>query len=150
RRRLETRLADLRDRKDRLDEAFLYDNAIDRSTYDRQRDKLGEETTLAEMAVNDARLNELDVEGVLAFAEHLLANVARTWTQAARDQKQRLQGVLFPSGVTYGEDGFGTAETSLIFTMLDAIAAPKTGEASPRGIALHYALSIPVVVRYAA
>jgi site-specific DNA recombinase len=85
------------------------------------------------VALHDARLDELDVEGVLAFAEHLLLNAARMWAEASLDQKQRLQRVLFPQGVTYGEGGFGTTETSLVFTMLDAIAASKESEASPTG-----------------
>jgi hypothetical protein len=50
--------------------------------------------------------------------------------EASRDQKQRLPGVLFPSGITYDGGAFGTAGTSLPFTMLDAIAAPKDDEAS--------------------
>lgn len=133
RRRLEARLTELRDRKTSSTRLFCIDAS---STYERQRDKLAEETTLAEMAVNEARLDEFDVEGVLAFAEHLLTNVARMWTEASLDQKQRLQSVLFPSGVTYGADGFGTAETSLIFSMLDAIAVPKHGEVSPPGFEL--------------
>lgn len=95
----------------------------DRATYERHRDKLAEEATLVEITLNDARLEELDVEAVLAFAEHLLLNVARKWSEASLDQKQRLQHVLFPAGVTYGADGFGTAETSLVFGMLQAITA---------------------------
>jgi site-specific DNA recombinase len=131
--RLDARLTELRRRKDQLDETFIYRHAIDRPTYERQRDKLAEETALAEMARNDARIDELDIEGVLAFAEHLLLNVAPMWSEASLDQKQRLQRTLFPKGVTYGSDGFGTAETSLVFTMLDEIADPKTSEASPTG-----------------
>ena len=133
RKRLDTRLTKLRRRKDQLDETFIFRRAIDGPTYERQRDKLAEDTTLTEMAVNDARIDELDSEGVLAFAEHLLLNVARLWAEASLDQKQRLQGVLSPSGVTYGADGFGTAEASLVFTMLDTLAIPKRSEASPTG-----------------
>jgi hypothetical protein len=85
------------------------------------------------MACHDARIDELDIEGVLAVAEHQLLNVTRLWAEASLDQKQRLQGCFFPVGTTYGADGFGTAETSLVFKMLAAIAALKDGEASPTG-----------------
>jgi hypothetical protein len=110
-----------------------YQHAIDHPTYERQRDKLTEDTALAEMAVHEARIDELDIEGVLAFAEHLLLNSARLWSEASLDQKQRLQHVFFPAGVTFGADGFGTTETSLMFKMLDAIAGSKDDEASPTG-----------------
>lgn len=48
------------------------------------------------MALDDARLGEFAVEGVLAFAEHLMLNIARMWTEASTDQKQRLQLVRTP------------------------------------------------------
>jgi hypothetical protein len=49
------------------------------------------------------------VEGVVAFAQHVLANAARLWTGFSLDQKQRLQRVLFPEGVAYRDGEFGTA-----------------------------------------
>ena len=70
---------------------------------------------------------------VLAFAEHLLLKVPRMWAAASLDQKQRLQQMLFPTGVTYGAEGFGTAEVSLVFEMLDAFAAGDSSAASPTG-----------------
>jgi hypothetical protein len=133
RRRLDLRLVELRRKKDQLHNTFIYGRAIDQATYDRQREKLAEETALTEMSAHDARIDEIDIEGVLAFAEHLLVNVARMWAEASLDQRQRLQGVFFPSGITYGAEGFGTAQTSLVFKMLDAIAAPKNSEVSPTG-----------------
>jgi DNA invertase Pin-like site-specific DNA recombinase len=53
---------------DRLDEAFLYERTIDIERYDRQRDKLREELTLVQMDRHATELDELDVEGILAFA----------------------------------------------------------------------------------
>lgn len=71
--------------------------------------------------------------GSLAAAAQVLgmavSTVERLCPEASLDQKQRLQRTLFPSGVTYGVAGFGTAEASLVFTMLDAIMAPKVSEA---------------------
>lgn len=60
------------------------------------------------------------------------------WAEASPDQKQRLQRVLFPAGVTYGADGFGTTETSIVFKWLEAVTAQKTSEVSPTGIAPYY------------
>ncbi len=84
--------------------------------------------------VHDARLDELDVESVLAFAEYVLSNPGRLWGEASLEQKQRLQKVWFPRGVTYSQDGrFGTAETSVIFRLLQALPTEKSSEASPTG-----------------
>ena len=134
RHRLQRNLDDLLSKKDRVVDAFLHRGLIDQRTYERQVDKLDEEITLAETALHDARLDELDVEGVLAFAEYVLTNAGRLWVEVSLEQKQRLQKVLFPRGVTYSPDGvFGTAETSVIFRLLQALPAEKTSEASPTG-----------------
>ena len=63
----------------RLDEAFLFERSIDIDTYDRHAEKLREELTLARIDRHSGQLEELDVEGILAFAERILR---RTMTDA--------------------------------------------------------------------
>jgi len=132
--RLQRNLDGLLGKKDRVVDAFLHRGLIDQRTYPLQVDKLDEEIPLVETALHDARLDELDVEGVLAFAEYVLTNPGRLWVEASLEQKQRLQKVLFPRGVTFSPAGqFGTAETSVIFRLLQALPAEKSREASPTG-----------------
>jgi len=45
---------------------------IDAATYARQRDKLREELTLAKIDHHADAIEELDVEGIMAFAERIL------------------------------------------------------------------------------
>ena len=45
--------------------------SIDIDTYDRHAEKLREELTLARMDRHSGQLEELDVEGILAFAERV-------------------------------------------------------------------------------
>jgi hypothetical protein len=52
-----------------LDQAFLFERTIDIDTYDRHRDKLREELTLAQVDRHSREREEMDVEGILAFAE---------------------------------------------------------------------------------
>ena len=66
---------------DKLDEAFLYSEAIDVTTYGRQRDKLREELTLAKIDHHTEAVDELDVEGILAFAERILPRASDLWVQ---------------------------------------------------------------------
>jgi hypothetical protein len=81
---------------------------------------------MAEVALHEARIDEIDVEGVVAFAEHVLANAAQLWLESSLDQRQRLQSVLFPRGVTYSAAGvFGTAETSVIFRFLQSLPTER-------------------------
>jgi hypothetical protein len=66
----------LQEKLDRLDEAFLFDRSIDIETYDRHAEKLREELTLARIERHSGQLEELDVEGILAFAERVLPRAA--------------------------------------------------------------------------
>lgn len=89
---------------------------------------------MAEVSVHEARLDEIDIAGVVGFAEHVLENPARLWSESSSEQKQRFQKVLFPKGVSYSPGGqFGTAETSVIFRLLQALPGQKSKEASPTG-----------------
>jgi hypothetical protein len=130
---LSKKLGELQRREGLLDEAYLYDKRIDRPTYERQRDKLREEIALARIELDDARLEEIDVEGVLAFAEHVLTNAARLWVEASPEQKTRLQRALFPDGLQLKDGKFGTATTCFAFTQLAAVASADSDVASPSG-----------------
>ena len=68
---------------------------------------------------------------MLNFSEHVILNAARLWTGFSSEQKQRLQGVLFPEGVRFTDAGFGTAATCLIFILLQQPEAKKM--AAPTG-----------------
>ena len=96
---------------------------------------MDQENALAEAALHDAKLDELDVEGVVGFAEHVLSNAARLWLESSLDQRQRLQKVLFPKGVTYSPDGqFGTAETLSDLQASPGAAGRKDKRSVPDGI----------------
>ena len=86
---------------DRLDEAFIFAKTIDLDTYERQRDRLREELTLAQIDRHTSELEELDVEGILAFAERVLPRASDLWAQASLDQRQRLQQLFFPEGIAF-------------------------------------------------
>jgi len=60
---IERRQKAIREKLDRLDQAFLFDRSIDIDTYDRHRDKLREELTLVQMDRHSSELEEMDVEG---------------------------------------------------------------------------------------
>ena len=85
------------------------------------------------MDLHAVELEELDVEAVLGFADTILSNPARLWFEAKCEQKQRLQKVFFPQGITFDGENFGTALTGSLFSYLDEIVREKTNLASPTG-----------------
>ncbi len=117
------RLTELKNRKQRLMEAYVYDRAIDRELYDRELATLDEAETMAQLELHDAALEELDLEGTLGFARHVLTDTSRLWKIANTEQRRRLQVLVCPSGITYGPEGLGTLETALIFRLLQPTAA---------------------------
>ena len=132
--KLEAVVRQKQERLDRVEDAFLHDRSIDQQTYDRQRDKLREQLSLAEIELSDAVLDDLDVEGVLGFAEHVMTNAARLWAELGIDGKQALQQALFPEGLSFDGQEFGTAVTSLAFKHFEALRPTGTDLASPTEI----------------
>jgi len=102
-------------------------------TLQEQLDKLKEEMTLTEIQLNEVRLEELDVEATLNFSQYVFLNADRLWGEASLEQKQRLQGVLFPGGVTFLEGTFGTAKTCIAFNLLQTSTPPTDALVSPTG-----------------
>ena len=115
----ERRAKAIQQKLDRLDEAFLYSESIDLTSYSRQRDKLREELTLAQIDRHTEAVDELDVQGILAFAERILPRASDLWVQASLDYKQRLQQLFLTEGIAYDGNRFNrTAATAPLFNYL--------------------------------
>ena len=131
------RVSAIQQKLDKLDEAFLYSEAIDVTTYGRQRDKLREELTLAKIDHHAEAVDELDVEGILAFAERILPRASDLWVQASLDYKQRLQQLFFPEGIAFDGNRFNrTAATAPLFNYLAPSESADERVVSRTGIEL--------------
>jgi hypothetical protein len=106
----------------------------DLTSYERQRDRLRQELTLAQIDKHSVDLEKFDVEGLLAFAERVLPRASDLWVQASLDQKQRLQQLFFGEGVAFdGKQFVRTAVTANAFKYLTAAQNPQNEVASPTG-----------------
>jgi hypothetical protein len=120
---------------DRLDEAFLFERSIDIETYDRHAEKLREDLTLARIDRHSGQLDELDVEGILAFAERVLPRAADLWVQASLEQRQRFQQLFFPDGISFDGNRFvRTAVTAPAFSYLRPIESGNEGLVDQTGV----------------
>lgn len=113
------RLVELHSRRQKLEDAHIYKGSIDSDVYERHRDKLQEEIAFAELELHDSRIDEIDVKGILAFAERLILNLGNVWIEAPLSQRQEIQGALFPNGLPFDGKRFGTAVTCLMFSKLE-------------------------------
>ena len=131
----EKRVKVIQQKLDRLDDAFLFQQSIDAKTYERQRDRLREELTLAQIDHHAEATDELDVQGILAFAERILPRASDLWVQASLDYKQRLQQLFFPEGIAYDGIRFNrTAVTAPLFNYLAPDQSAKESLVSRGGI----------------
>jgi site-specific DNA recombinase len=119
-RALRRRLDELQALKDRLVGAFVYRQQIDQQTYERETNLLNDKIDAVRGEMADATADEIDVEGVVRYAEFVALNAARLWQQASTEQKQPLQAALFPEGLRFGSGGFRTPVTSLFFRKMEA------------------------------
>ena len=86
------------------------------------RDQLREQIAIAELELNEAHLQHTDVEGILAFAEHVIGNASALWVNAPHESKRALQAAIFPDGLQWNQEGFGTAVTCNAFSYLREIS----------------------------
>lgn len=129
----EAELGTLADHKNKLVDFFIACR-IDQKTYDQQVARLSVDTEAAEGNLRAASLDQLDVEAVLAFADKLIKQPQKLWRESSLDQKQKLQRVFFPDGVTVTHEGFGTASSSSFFGMLGQVPTGKAFFGVPDGI----------------
>ena len=125
-------LEELRQRKHRVVDFYL-DGRLDKQTYDEQALRLGAEIQEAERRLRDADEDSVDIVAVVDFAENLVERPSELWLESSIEQKQRLQSVFFPEGVTFTSEGFGTAPSHSFFNDLSCIADGKLSLASPTG-----------------
>lgn len=128
----------LRRRRELADERTLITKAviggaIDGETSREQPDR--NRTEDAELARKEAEL-ELplpDLESLLPLATRVLTDPAGLWRQAHGEARIALQRFLFPEGVPFDGESFGTAVTSPLFSRLRAWERAKERMVTPRG-----------------
>ena len=123
---------ELTERKNRLVE-FLLDGRVDQHNYEEQVHRLNSEIQRAKERFSEADMECMDVEAVMEFAERLVERPKQLWLESSLEQKQRLQRVFFPDGVTYTRDGFGTGQTNSFFHVFQVFSVEKVSLASPTG-----------------
>lgn len=126
-------LASLKKKREHLLELLL-DNVVDRETYQGRHESLSAEIARAEIEAAENRLDELDVETAVGFAEQLISSSESLWLDASLAQRQRIQRVLFPEGLAYSQnEGFRTPVTRSIFMPLVDSQATRSGVVERRG-----------------
>ncbi len=129
------RQADLERKLARVEDAYLFEKALDEASYARRRDELREAIALAKIEATETSIEETDVEGMLAFAEHALTHASALWTHAGTlEERIRVQWALFPTGLVWQ-----TAPLETFQTPVSCLEFYHLGEAltTQEGMACH-------------
>jgi hypothetical protein len=78
---------ELERRQKRFVEAYVVEQTIDRSTYQREIAEADEALTLLHLELHDSTLEDLDLGAALGFASHLLTRTSTLWEAADPNQK---------------------------------------------------------------
>jgi site-specific DNA recombinase len=121
----------LEKRRERLVEAYIFDQAVSREVYEGQLDKLNLELSLARCRLGEAQIEDVDAEGILGFAEHVAVNAERLWVEFDAEQKRRFQRFAFPGGVRFAAGAFLNPQPSPLFGGLRAVEVAEAGNGRP-------------------
>ena len=130
---VENRIAAIGTDIDTLEQAYVFRRSIDGVTYGKQLQRLRDERTAAQCELSDVKFDELEIEGVVLFAEFVVGNLAALWTAANVEDKARLQDAMFPTGLVWDGESFGTTVTTSAFSWLRSISEDESCVASPTG-----------------
>jgi site-specific DNA recombinase len=129
---LKGKLAKIEDRKTTLLNKML-DGVIDDAAYKGHNVLLRQEAEDVQAEIRGTQLEDINLEEVLRFADKILLRTDRLWMESALDQRQRLQKTLFPDGIEFDGEEFGTAVTPLLFRLLEEDSEDESCLASPTG-----------------
>ena len=79
---------------------------IDKKTHTQKRDRIREAIADAEVELSDSAVEQIDVDGIMGFAETVLQNAAKLWKQSDSTQRHQPQRELFPEGLTFNAEEF--------------------------------------------
>jgi DNA invertase Pin-like site-specific DNA recombinase len=110
----------------------LLDGDVDKVTYKTHSARLTVEIEDVKAEIRNTELEDIELERVLEFADRIILRPARLWVESSLDQRQRLQKTLFPNGIEFDGEEFGTDSTPIFFRLLERDSAEDNGVWRPR------------------
>jgi site-specific DNA recombinase len=116
-----TTIREIEGKLTKLENAYIYERAIDRERYEQHRAGLEQQLTAARVALSDAQTDDLDLEGALRMASKVLTNAATVYTKMTPVNCRKFLGVLNPSGWEVDRSGaIRTPTKAFVYRCLSA------------------------------
>ena len=130
--RLEKEMKTLEERRNKIFDLML-DKTADRELCQKKTDEVKQEILIKKIELNETNIELDDVESCLTYCRFFLSNIARLWSDAPLDLRQRFQSLIFPEGITFDGKFFRTPKMSNVFNYLQPENLPQYPLAAPRG-----------------
>ena len=108
---LEGKRAELDAKILKVTEAMIMDSAMERDTCAALIDRYKAERDLVEGQLANADLDVPNIDECVAFAGRMLTKLPQVWNHVEPQKRAAFVRALYPSGLTYRDGLFGTAET---------------------------------------
>ncbi len=127
------RLTSIKQRKDRLVDAYIHEARIDEQTYEEQRRRLDDQIAGTEETLQRTLPRFDQLESAIAYGKTVLTDLAGCWKRLESEKRPAFQRALYPSGVVYGDGAIGTVQKSWLLVPFDAANEQNEGLAVPTG-----------------
>ena len=125
-RKLSLDLKEKRKLQEKLLEKYLQEDAAIVPHFKQLHGRFDEEIADLEARIAEADMEKATFDQLWEFSRSLLVDIATAWERADVSQKQRVQNVLFPSGLKYHpEKGILNSENDCLFNQLENFIGGK-------------------------
>lgn len=109
----EKQVAALEEKRKKIFDMFE-NNGYTKEEFAERKAAVDNEIAATRIMLNETRIDEFDVEAVVAYATNFLDNLGRQWFDLSPELRPRFQKLIFPEGIPYTRGiGFGTSRMSL-------------------------------------
>ncbi|MFB3778482.1 MAG: recombinase family protein [Bryobacteraceae bacterium] len=126
------RRAELKDKEQKLIDAVV-NKTISKEIFDDQMGRVRTDLEKVNDLETQALIQESELEDLLEFADWFVQNASVAWFRASAAVQRRIQGALFPEGLTASKEGLRTPSTLSLLMSLAASDVAAEGLASPGG-----------------
>ncbi len=112
-------------------------NEISKEEFMRMKEGMDNQITGFQISKNEAYTNEMEMETIISSAMDFLADPAQNWKDAGPENKDKIQKLVLPQGITYDKSTgkFGTPILSPIFKLSEDFDPQKSNLVAGPGLA---------------
>ena len=112
---LQAKIDNLKNRRDRLVDAYVEDKKIDQETYESRLESIKADMQEAESLMPTATISETQLSNVITKSKAMLTDLSKTWNRLEIKQKVAFQQLIYPQGLTCDGDKLGITKKSWLF-----------------------------------